>query len=88
MTIRLKEVKNWPSRTANYVICTTPCALSYATAMKAKHPTPAQLARAEDRLLAREKLARWLAQQPSRTRALVAVLARGPRGWRAPQGRR
>ncbi|GIK33932.1 MAG: hypothetical protein AMXMBFR59_42300 [Rhodanobacteraceae bacterium] len=58
-------------------------ALSYSVAMQAKNPTPAQLNKTEDRLLAREKLARWLAQQPSRTRALVTLFAQGPRGWRA-----
>ncbi len=55
---------------------------SYPVAMTTRNPTPAQLAKAEDRLLAREKLARWLAQQPSRTRSLVTALAQGPRGWR------
>lgn len=62
-------------------------ALSYPVAMPKPQPTPAQLAKAEDRLLAREKLARWLDLQPSRTRSLVAALAQGPRGWRAPKGR-
>lgn len=53
--------------------------------MTTPKPTPAQLQKFEDRLVAREMLERWLAQQPPRVRQLVAVLAQG---LRVARGRR
>lgn len=45
-------------------------------------PTPAQLAKLEERMLQEKRLEDYLARQPSRLRQLVCLLAEGPHGWR------